>query len=194
MCLQVYKSCICTCMNKMLHLGGISATLAEYGAIYSCLFTKFLPCYIDPMSSNHTSNISYHLLNYFGTADILKTFVFQRNTVLRDLYCFHGLKMRVVWFRKSKQITSILSLVSWLYQVLQETSLQPLKRKQYSFAYSFYSAFSKPGQSRSTGELELIVYTKVAGYYFHPIYFLIFGSSQYPLSCSDIFSMFCHNL
>lgn len=95
-----------------------------------CLFTKFLPCYIDPMSSNYTSNISYHLLNYFGTTDILKTlFVFQLNTVLRDIYCFHGLKLRVAWLRKLKQITSILSQVSWLNQVLQETTLQPLKRK-----------------------------------------------------------------
>lgn len=84
-----------------------------------CLFTKFLPCYTDPMSSNYTSNISYHLLNYFGTTDILKTlFVFQLNTVLRDVYCFHGLKMSVAWLRKLKQITSILSQVSWLYQVL----------------------------------------------------------------------------
>lgn len=151
MCLQVYKSCICTCMNKMLHLGGISATLAEHDAIYSCLFTKFLPCYIDPMSSNHTSNISYHLLNYFGTADILKTFVFQLNTVLRDLYCFHGLKMRVVWFRKSKQITSILSLVSWLYQVFQETSLQPLKRKLNIALYILFTMLSQ-----NQGSLDLL--------------------------------------
>lgn len=161
-----------------------------------CLFTKFLPCYIDPMSSNYTSNISYHLLNYFGTTDMLKAlFVFQLNTVLRDVYCFHGLKMSVGWLRKLKQITTILSQVSWLYQVLQETTLQPLKRKRNIALHILFTVLSQDqGSLCLLGSFNSSCTQKVLGAVFISSHFPIFGSSQYSLSYSDIFSMFCYNL
>lgn len=112
----------------------------------SSLCKEFLPCYIEPMSSNHTNNVSYHLLNSFGTTGILKTlFVFQLSSSERSLlFPWFWDKSSVVQKIETNHVNILSGFMAAVSCLLGNFSSDLEEKTWYSFAYSSYSVFSKP--------------------------------------------------